>query len=127
MKIVYTAGPITADTPALRWKNCIRAWNYAHRVWKMGAGVICPQFNTLFMDDDEIGYEMFMEADYEMIKRSCDAVLMLPGWEDSKGACNEKQLAHDNDIPVFNYTDLDGLQQWIQKFVTEREVVDALH
>jgi hypothetical protein len=79
----------------------------------MGAGVICPQYNTYFMDDEDIGYEMFMEADYQMIKRACDAVLMLPRWEESKGACNERQLAFDNNIPVFYHNKLEQLEAWI--------------
>lgn len=114
MKLVYTAGPITADSPAERKAHCERAWDYAHRIWKMGAGVICPQYNTFFMDHAEIGYEMFMNADYEMITRACDALLMLPGWEESKGSCNERQLAFDNNIPVFYHNHMWELQDWIE-------------
>ena len=31
----------------------------------------------------------------------CDAVLMLPCYSESRGACIEKQLAYDLDIPVY--------------------------
>lgn len=123
MKLVYTAGPITADTPSLRWKNCMRAWHYAHRLWKHGIGVICPQMNTLFMDADEIPFDLFMEADFEMITRACDAVLMLPGWEDSKGSCQEKALCEEKGIPVFHYGRLDDLYE----FCGVLEVENAVH
>ncbi len=114
LKLVYTAGPITAPNPAERKQYCERAWGYAHRIWKMGAGVICPQYNTYFMDDPAIGYEMFMNADYEMIKRACDAVFMLPGWEYSKGSCNERDLAFAENIPVFYFNQMHELEDWIK-------------
>ena len=128
MKLIYTAGPITADTPGDRKKNCERAWNYAHRIWKMGAGVICPQYNTYFMDDVNIGYEMFMQADYAMIKRACDGVFMLPKWEDSKGACMERDLAFAEEIPVFYFNKMHELEEFIKNFVTlKEEQEDAVH
>lgn len=34
----------------------------------------------------------------------CDAIVILPDWEQSKGAKIERQLAEDLDIQIFNYT-----------------------
>ena len=123
MKLIYTAGPITADTPSLRFKNCMRAWEFAHQLWMKGIGVICPQFNTLFMDAEEIPHGTFMKADFEMITRACDAMLMLPGWEDSPGSQMEFELACKHNIPVFYCGNLDDLFE----FCGVLEVEDALH
>jgi len=120
MVLVYTAGPITAGSPSERYRNCMRAWHYAMRLWKKGIGVICPQMNTFFMDNEEIPYNTFMQADYQMIVKACGAVLLLPGWEDSKGSCMEKALAESRGIPVFKYTELEKLYDYF-------EVEDAVH
>lgn len=53
------------------------------------------------------------EAMQKCIKElvDCDAVLMLPCAPGSRGACIEKQLAYDLDIPVgFNLKDLKNFE-----------------
>ena len=124
MRLVYTAGPITADYPSDRFKNCFTAWEYALQIWKRGHGVICPQFNTFFMDSATIPYETFMKADYQMILRACDAMLMLPGWTESKGASNERQLALANGIPVFYW---DGLAEFWTYLELDEETAPTKH
>ncbi len=119
MRLVYTAGPITADFPSDRFKYCFTAWEYALEIWKRGHGVICPQFNTLFMDSKTIPYETFMNADYQMIVRACDVMLMLPGWTDSKGACHERTLALENGVAVFYFDGLDKLWDYLETSTEE--------
>lgn len=118
MRLVYTAGPITAEYPSDRFKHCLTAWDHALEIWKRGHGVICPQFNTLFMDSKTIPYGTFMDADYQMIVRACDAMLMLPGWTDSKGACHERDVAFAHGVPVFYY---DGLEKFWDFLETSAE------
>lgn len=115
MRLVYTAGPITAEYPSERFKHCLTAWDHALEIWKRGHGVICPQFNTLFMDSATIPYGTFMQADYQMILRACDAMLMLPGWTDSKGASNERTVALANGIPVFYWDGLVDLWNFLEQ------------
>lgn len=119
MRLVYTAGPITADHPSDRFKNCMVAWEHALEIWKRGHGVICPQFNTLFMDSKTIPYETFMNADYQMIVRGCDVMLMLPGWTESKGACHERTLALENNVAVFYFDGLDKLWDYLETSTEE--------
>jgi nucleoside 2-deoxyribosyltransferase len=45
----------------------------------------------------------WMRADLKALL-DCDRVLMLPGWEDSRGACVERRLAEDLGIVVEEYT-----------------------
>lgn len=50
-----------------------------------------------------------MDGDLQIISR-VDAVVMLEGWQDSKGAVMERDYALDNNIPVYyapNYPELD--------------------
>ena len=124
MRLVYTAGPITAEHPSDRFQHCITAWQYALQIWKRGHGVICPQFNTLFMDSATIPWGTFMNADYQMVLRACDAMLMLPDWTESKGAAKERRLALDNGIPVFYW---DGLVDFWKFLETDEEENPTKH
>lgn len=36
-----------------------------------------------------------------------NAIIMLPGWERSKGACIERQIAQERGIPIFRYGSLE--------------------
>ena len=126
MRLVYTAGPITAEYPSDRFKHCVTAWEFALEIWKRGHGVICPQFNTLFMDSATIPYGTFMDADYQMILRACDVMLMLPGWTDSKGASNERTVALANDIPVFYFDGLEAFWNFLEQSETEWPTKQAL-
>lgn len=45
-------------------------------------------------------YEDYMEIDMVLLKK-CDAILMLPGWENSRGATKELTYAKKNDMKVF--------------------------
>lgn len=47
---------------------------------------------------DEVWYDGYLE----MVRR-CDAVLLVPGWERSKGALMEKDEADRHGIRVFEY------------------------
>ncbi len=126
MRLVYTAGPITAEYPSDRFKHCMTAWEYAIQIWKRGHGVICPQFNTLFMDSATIPYGTFMEADYQMILRACDVMLMLPGWTESKGASHEREVALGAELPVFYWDGLVDLWNFLETSEEENPTKHAL-
>ena len=36
----------------------------------------------------------------------CDAVALLPGWQDSKGACLERHVAEQLGMPIYRLADL---------------------
>ncbi len=113
MKIVYTAGPITTDHANYRWQFHMVAREYAFQIWQHGHVALCPHMNTMFMDDPSIESGVFYEGDLEMIRRCCDAMLMLPGWEDSKGSVRERTVALGEGIQVFYYDDIDILWEWL--------------
>lgn len=69
----------------------------------LGAGyeVFCPHSMTHgweryeYLNDDD-----FLRNGIELLRR-CDAVILLPGWEDSDGTLAEIACADANHIPVF--------------------------
>jgi hypothetical protein len=87
--IIYTAGKYSGDVDA----NIAVARVYAIKLWEAGHVVICPHLNTAHMEkDSKVAYQAFLIGDCEIISR-CDAVFMLPGWQDSEGARRERNHA----------------------------------
>lgn len=120
MKAVYISGPYTAPTSLARQRNINAAWELAVKVWGIrGAYAVCPHANTAHMDgamssDHELDYRKFIDADLDLVSR-CDAVLMMRGWENSRGSTMERAHAYSLGIPVF-YEEWDGLvrlQAWV--------------
>ena len=97
-KLVYIAGPYSADTPHGIYANIELARKYAEKYLKLGYAVICPHLNTAFMDG-VISYEDFLAMDLEIIRR-CDTVVAMPNWKSSKGAIGEIAFAKEQHIEI---------------------------
>lgn len=100
MRVIYVSGPITHPDIWGRKKNIDYAMDVAREYWKQGYAVICPHSNTYLMDGHDVSWETFLAGDFELIRRS-DAVVMLPGWEDSKGARAELDFARELGKEIF--------------------------
>jgi len=55
--------------------------------------------------DGVVPDEVFLAGDIEILKR-CDLVVMVPGWENSSGAKEERNVAIEHNIPVFEWDDV---------------------
>jgi hypothetical protein len=98
--LAYVAGPFSADTAARKAINIRDAKSYAEALWTRGIAVICPHANTEFLDGHaSLTWGDFLAGDLLMVQR-CDVLVLLPGWEESKGACREKEEAEKWGIPV---------------------------
>lgn len=101
----YLSGPISAPTPAEVERNK-QVFRDSARVMR-GRGLrvcnpveICPQTGLSWGD--------YMRKDLsELLK--CDAVALLPGWQDSKGACLERHVAEQLGMRVCRVGDLVGV------------------
>lgn len=104
---LYLSGPYTGNGPAERDLNIERAAWTAARLWDMGFAVVCPHMNTARFEErcKVAGYDDFLRADIELLSR-LDCVVMLPGWEESKGAKAERERAIDYGIPVYEWPDV---------------------
>ena len=113
IKMIYIAGPYRASNAWEIEMNIREAETYALHIWRLGnTAVICPHANTRYFygaaPDD-----LFIEGGLEILKR-CDAIFMLPKWEQSEGSVEEKREAIRCSIPVF-YS-LYGLIEWLRPF-----------
>ena len=111
MKLVYIAGKYSAPSFHETHLNIWAAREYAMKVWELGAAAICPHLNTYhFEADTKLTQQNFYDGDLEILRR-CDAILLIPGWGESKGARMECRFALRHDIPVFH--DIESLKGWL--------------
>lgn len=99
MKIAYVAGKYRAKTIRGIVENINKAEAVALELWKLGFMVVCPHKNSGLLDG-EIPDEAFLNGDIELMLR-CDLIVMIPEWEQSTGAVNEKNIAEKDKMEVY--------------------------
>lgn len=115
MKLFYTAGAYRSkDGMRGIHKNIEVAKDAAYEIWCMGGAVICPHSNTAFFDSPALDWQTFINGDLEMIGR-CDAIVRLPGWLYSPGACAEHTHAVEHGLKIFSWPlDKDLIEEYIK-------------
>lgn len=98
-KVIYVAGPFRGKNHFEIHQNICAAERLALLVWQYGAVALCPHLNTAHFQG-ALPDEAWLDGDLELLKR-CDAVLVVPFWQDSKGTCREIEFAKQHNIPVF--------------------------
>lgn len=109
MKKVYIAGKVSDED----FNEVAQKFAAAHsEIDKLGFIPINPvemvqnYFITNFpfqtLSKDEVWKIAMQVCIKELV--DCDAVVLLPCWEQSKGAKIERQLADDLDIPIFHFS-----------------------
>jgi hypothetical protein len=99
MKVIYIAGKYRGPNAWAIEQNIRAAEEVAARVWAMGMVALCPHANSRHMDG-VASDEVLLDGTMELLKR-CDAVVMVPGWGKSVGACAEYDEAINRCMPVF--------------------------
>jgi hypothetical protein len=107
--IVYVAGPYTEYTDRDGKTHSIdenieTAMTVAADLWSAGHFALCPHGNTAHFEVrcPDVPYQQYIDGDAELLK-VCDAILMLPDYECSKGAMAEKNLAYQLGMPIYVY------------------------
>lgn len=99
---VYLSGPMSG-LPDLNFPTFNAA---AHALRQIGYSVINPaEFKTKTdgMTEAE-AWRAYMQVDIKALV-DCDAIVMLPGWAESRGACLERSIAQGLQMPVMTLTD----------------------
>lgn len=110
-KVIYVSGKYTGNPDQIK-ENIAVARSYSMRIWELGFIALCPHLNTMHFERDcGCDYEDYMDGDMVLVERS-DAMFMIPGWKDSKGACRERAYMIQLEKPVF--TKLKTLEHWMK-------------
>jgi hypothetical protein len=113
MICVYPAGPIQGKDLLTSLRNINAGMDWTARLRERGFSpfpVFCDYADIMRTKGVRVEGEGGV---YEMSlawMRHADCIFMLPGWEESKGACEEKRVAENIGIPVF--TELEALMGW---------------
>lgn len=103
MTLLYLAGPYRS--PLGIWgvkRNIEKAGAIARVLWSKGFAVLCPHLNTALMDGPDIRDEVFLVGDLIMLER-CDGIVMISGWETSKGAKKELLTAMRLGLKIYKW------------------------
>lgn len=116
MKRVYVAGPYSADNILKGLENIRAGQRMAAKLLQRGYAVFCPWLDhQLFLqirEGEAISLETIQAHSMAWLQAS-DAVLVLRGWQASKGTLAEIMRALDLRIPIF-YNSFD-LDEWAKE------------
>lgn len=97
--IPYNNWPLFNEVTALLRAKGYEVFNPAEKDFL--EGITPDEFGTPLPEDQ---YLAIIEADLKEL-RECDTVVVLPGWEKSRGAKIEVDLAWDLGYPVYTWED----------------------
>ncbi len=100
--LIYVAGPYTADSWEGVHANVKQACEAGRLLMHLGHHPVVPHSMYMGWDlaDPKLTYEHFIKADLDLLSR-CDALVMLPGWEDSPGSCGEYTEALERGLRIY--------------------------
>jgi len=105
MKRVYVAGPYSADNIIDVFENMRKGMRTGVEVFLAGYAPWVPwhdfHHQLMFRDGESLTIDDYYEMSMAWLVVS-DAVLVLPGWLNSKGTCAEINKAIELGIPVFH-------------------------
>lgn len=107
MKVIFISGPYAGKYYDHRSyfeisRHILEATEMAAKLAHYGYGFFCPHSHSAHFEVvvPELKPDFWYNLDMHFLK-ACDAILMLPTWEASKGARAERDWALRYKIPVF--------------------------
>lgn len=124
MRLVYVAGPLRSPSRWQYQKNVQAAECVGHELMGLGFAPVIPHKNY-----ENFGEEMsaaVLAAELRIIS-GCDLVLVLNGWERSRGTQLEMSFCFAKQIPVFFEAETHGHPTTINPVLAdEDEAIDRL-
>ncbi len=103
MRLVYIAGPFRGPNAWVVAQHVRVAEEYGMLVAECGCMPVIPHANTAHFDGTMT--DEFWLAGTIALLRKCDAILMIPGWQNSTGAREEMRVADEIGLPIYKWAD----------------------
>ena len=87
MRTVYLSGPMTG-LPEFNYP----AFHNAAQRWREAGWTVLSPAELDIQEGEALTWAEYLRRDLRLLL-DCDAIAMLPGWEDSKGAALERHVA----------------------------------
>ena len=105
--ILYLSGPYTPANGRTTEQHIAVARTHAKAAWRQGWAAFCPHLNCAGFEVtcQEIPHSAWLDGDLailDLLDPAVDAVLMLPGWDKSRGATVERQRALVRGLEIFD-------------------------
>src|SRR6188768_488406 len=111
MMLLYLSGPLSDNKNGPQAEHVAKAAEAFIDLTKEGIVCFCPHLSAYAPKADDVAYDQWITADLAILGR-CDAVLMLEGWEESKGARIEYERAKALGKPIIHdRKEIEGLRQ----------------
>lgn len=116
-KIVFIAGPLSAESTEGMRENVRIAESYQQALAKCGVYSYCPHAHTHWRVESgqDISGDFYHDWHMAFLNAVCGAVVALPGWQNSKGSMMDVEEAKQKGMPLFepaSLDDLDTIVQW---------------
>ena len=109
MYAVYVAGAYSSDNLITLLDNMRKGMNLSHDILKAGYAPFVPWFDYHFsLISNDMTIDDYYNYTLEWLSRA-DAMILVPGYENSVGTANEIDLAKELGIPIFN--DIESLNK----------------
>lgn len=117
MKIIFIAGPYFSDGDPQKIEENIRnAEKFQIALANQRIGFFCSHNHTEhFEQKAKATEEFYKEMDMLILQRAADAIMAIPGWENSPGARKEVDWAKENNLKIFfpkSVSDLNEIIKW---------------
>ena len=122
------AGKLTGKNNFEIAQNVAAAEDVGLLVAEAGAMPLIPHSNTGLKFFGTINEQFWYDGTMELLRR-CDAVIMVPGWEASKGAQAEREEALRMDLPVlaleWHVLRITAIKAWLSSLPKKGKSTDA--
>lgn len=111
MKLVYITGPRVGSDYHQTDRHIGYAREWAEKLARAGHAFYCPQLNTAHFDvvAPDISNDFWREMDLKILRR-CDAVLLVPGWDNDDVTKRDVHYANTWGIPIaVDIDEIEGL------------------
>ena len=103
MQRIYIAGAYSADNVITILDNIREGMRLATKVLLLRYSPFCPwldfHFQLMLRGDEKLTVEDYYTYSIAWLEVS-DAMLLVPGWQNSKGTKDEMEIAYKMDIPI---------------------------